>query len=135
MLATKAIGNYIDYVDQALGRLERGDTATPTKAELFLPLYLVVEQLREDYDYLQCEGMDLDDDITGQRISIDTAEDIYEMIVEYLLQLEGGVAGGKRKKSKIPSVDEFNFKKLASSFKGIVGTKVASKWKRNRAEL
>ena len=135
VLATKAIGNYIDYVDQALGRLERGDTATPTKAELFLPLYLVVEQLREDYDYLQCEGMDLDDDITGQRISIDTAEDIYEMIVEYLLQLEGGVAGGKRKKSKIPSVDEFNFKKLASSFKGIVGTKVASKWKRNRAEL
>eukprot|EP00563_Minutocellus_polymorphus_P001911 CAMPEP_0181034774 /NCGR_PEP_ID=MMETSP1070-20121207/7983_1 /TAXON_ID=265543 /ORGANISM="Minutocellus polymorphus, Strain NH13" /LENGTH=416 /DNA_ID=CAMNT_0023112317 /DNA_START=119 /DNA_END=1369 /DNA_ORIENTATION=- len=134
MLATNAIGNYIDYVDQTLDRFDRGGAATPTQAELFLPLYLVVEQLREDFDYL-CEGMDLDDETSGQLVSADTAEDMYGMIVEYLLQLEGGLGGGKRKKSKIPSVDEFNFKKLASSFKGIVGTKVASKWRRNRAEL
>ena len=57
ILAINAIENYINYTDQALGRLDRGDEATPTKAELFLPLYLVVEQIREDYDFL-CERTD-----------------------------------------------------------------------------
>ena len=58
-------------------------------------------------------------------------------LLEYLLQQadEGRGGAGKRKKSKIPAADEYNFKKLAASFKGIVGTKVANKWRRNRAEL
>jgi tRNA-dihydrouridine synthase len=129
-----AIESYINYIEQALDRLDRGDAATPTQAELFLPLYLVVEQLREDYDS-HCESMDLDGEISGQLLSMESIEDIYGTIVAYLLQVEGGRRGGRGKKSKIPAADEHNFKKLAASFKGIVGTKVASKWRRNRAEL
>ena len=137
MLTANAIQNYINYVDQALGRLGRGDLATPTHAELFLPLYLVVEQLREDYDTL-CERMNLDiGELEGHFMVMETIEEIYGIIVEYLKQQAEHDRGGagKRKKSKIPAADEHNFKKLAASFKGIVGTKVANKWRRNRAEL
>ena len=70
-------------------------------------------------------------------MSMETMEEMYEIIVEYLLQQAQETQGGagKRKKSKIPAAHEYNFKKLAASFKGIVGTKVANKWRRNRAEL
>ena len=137
ILATNAVESYMNYLDQALGRLGQGDEATPTKAELFLPLYLVVEQIREDYDF-SCERIDLDNgELDEHFMTIETIEEIYEIIVEHLLQQAGDGRGGagKRKKSKIPAADEYNFKKLAGSFKGIVGTKVANKWRRNRAEL
>ena len=137
ILAINAIENYINYIDQALGRLDRGDEATPTKAELFLPLYLVVEQIREDYDIL-CERTALNNgELDEHFMTMETIEEIYEIIVEYLLQQADEARGGagKRKKSKIPAAREYNFKKLAASFKGIVGTKVANKWRRNRAEL
>ena len=137
ILAINAIADYINYIDQALGRLDRGDEATPTKAELFLPLYLVVEQIREDYDFL-CERTALDNgELDEHFMSMESIEEIYEIVVEYLLQQADEARGGagKRKKSKIPAVHEYNFKKLAASFKGIVGTKVANKWRRNRAEL
>jgi len=41
--------------------------------------------------------------------------------------------GGKKSKKALPHAT--SFKKLSTSFKSLVGTKVVNKWKRNRAEL
>lgn len=139
---TLAVQRYIEYVERAFASKA---VACPTTSELLLPLYLVVEQLREDYDvYFDSDegnndgGIGYDEDRSvAALISAEDMEMIYETVVDALGWMEdgSGSGGGKRKKSKIPSRDAYNFKKLAASFKKIVGTKVANKWKRNRAEL
>jgi len=100
-----------DYIDYALANQSRF-----TLSEICLPLFLVVEQLREEYDQ----------DEEGDLLSWEDMENLYDSIQGGLKELGG---------SKVKTSSSINFKKLASSFKPLVGTKVANKWKRNRAEL
>jgi len=110
--AQTAIDGYIDFA------LENQSSSQFTMAELCLPLYLIVEQLKEDYDQ----------EDEGELLSWEDMENLYDTIQEGLIHL----SNGKVKTSKNSSI---NFKKLANSFKSVVGTKVVNKWKRNRAEL
>ena len=103
-----AIERYIDYALKNQNRFTMG--------ELCLPLYLVVSQLQEDYQKDE-EGL----------LSWREIETLYETI-------EDGLAihlSNERAKRS----DSINFKKLAASFGSLVGKKIMSKWKRNRAEL
>jgi hypothetical protein len=85
-------------------------------ADLCLPLYLVVSQLQEDYDTYE-EGL-----LSWQEIEV-----LYDALEDGLVSIS---SDGKVKRSNL-----VNFKKLAASFKPLVGTKVVNKWKRNRAEF
>ena len=60
-------------------------------------------------------------------------ESLYDVLQDGVAQIEEVSNSGTKKKKK--QGDSINFKRLSSSFKSLVGTKVANKWKRNRAEL
>ena len=103
-------------------------TLSSSLNDLCLPLYMVVEQIREAYD---------DDDVeesvlTDRWLSYEDIEMIYDEICATVVHLQE--LRGSKKTSKF-SAQSIEFGKLVSSFKGLVGTKVANKWKRNRAEL
>ena len=126
----------------------------PTIAELCLPLFLIVEQLRDDYDYEydddDDEGNNIDDEFdpiflptTKQRqekpmLTYDEIESLYEVLVDGLDQIIEELSpknNNSNKKMKKKDNNDINFKRLSSMFKSLVGTKVVNKWKRNRAEL
>ena len=132
----------------------------PTIAELCLPLFLIVEQLRDDYDYEYDDDDDDDDDddegnniddefdpiflpTTKQRqekpmLTYDEIESLYEVLVDGLDQIIEELSpknNNSNKKMKKKDNNDINFKRLSSTFKSLVGTKVVNKWKRNRAEL
>jgi len=98
------------YIDYALA-----NTSKFPMSELCLPLYLIVEQLREDYEKEE-----------ETLLSWEEMESIYDIIQEGLTQLGS---------DKVKTSNSINFKKLATSFKSLVGKKVVNKWKRNRSEL
>jgi tRNA-dihydrouridine synthase A len=85
-----------------------------TLGELCMPLYLVLEQLQED--------------------DAEVGSDVHGILLETLQWLESEGTSGKSKKSKLAD-DNTSYKKMSASLKGLVGTKVFNKWKRNRAEL
>lgn len=122
-----------DYVDDAilLASSASPRTHTPTIAELCLPLFLVTEQLRDDYDYEEDDGTQ-EDSVERPILSYEDIESLYDVIQDGVTQLEEFSNRGKKKKKQ---GGDMNFKRLSSSFKSLVGTKVANKWKRNRAEL
>lgn len=101
----KGIERYIDY---ALANVPNFPIS-----ELCLPFYLIVEQLREDYDQKE-----------ETLLSWEDMESMHDIIQDGLIQLGS---------DKVNT--SFNFKKLATSFKSLVGKKVVNKWKRNRSEL
>lgn len=104
-----ALSNYLSYA------LARRDKQQFTLAELCLPLYLVSEQLREDYEENE-----------PVQLSWEDIELLHDLLQEGLVELSNG---------KVKPNASINFKKLTSSFKPVVGTKVVNKWRRNRAEL
>lgn len=111
------------YVQQILSEY---DTSTTLLHEICLPLYLVTEQLAHDYE---SRWVDNDDD-HDVCLTKSVIEDLYGIVSNALLELHQRV--GKKPK---PFSDRMHFKKLSNAFKGLVGTKVVNKWKRNRAEL
>ena len=126
------------YVDDAIkiGSSSSFLRHKPTVTELCLPLFLIVEQLRDDYNYGEDES-DNDDPVTlieSHLLTYDEMESLYDVLQEGVAQIEDLFGKGKKKKKNI-SNGSVNFKRLSSSFKSLVGTKVANKWKRNRAEL
>ena len=130
-----AIKEYIDYAVRFASLPSQKQRFTT--ADLCLPLFLVVEQLRDDYDYEYDEGHDsnlLSDsaiEIEQPLLNFEEIESVYDILQDGVLQMES-FSNSKKKKS---NSDDINFKRLSTSFKGLVGTKVANKWKRNRAEL
>ena len=98
------------YIDYALANVSNFPMS-----ELCLPLYLIVEQLREDYEKEE-----------ETLLSWEEMESIYDIIQVGLTQLGS---------NKVNTSNSINFKKLATSFKSLVGKKVVNKWKRNRSEL
>ena len=122
----KALKRYLDF------SVTIQSTKQPpyTIAELCLPLFLVVEQLRDDYNYEE------EEDVTYKPLlSYAEIEDLYDIVVEGVASLEDLCKKGKAKKKTKIDQNEINFKRLSSSFKSLVGTKVVNKWKRNRSEL
>ena len=101
------------YIEYALANRSKF-----TLVDLCLPLFLVVEQLRDDYDE--------EDRVDGQLLSWDDMENLHDAIRDGLNELG---------RDDIAIYDSVNFKRLASSFKKLAGTKVVNKWKRNRSEL
>ncbi len=91
-----------------------------TLADLCLPLFLMVEQLRDDYDEEKERVAD------GRLISLDDMESLHDAIGDGLKELS---------RDDVVTSDLVNFKRLSSSFKKLAGTKVVNKWKRNRSEL
>mmetsp|Transcript_18302 Transcript_18302/g.23570 ORF Transcript_18302/g.23570 Transcript_18302/m.23570 type:complete len:415 (+) Transcript_18302:86-1330(+) len=107
----QAIQDYANYIEGKLG------TDCVPLLELSLPLYLAIEQLREEEEALE-QGL-------ASVYDYEELDELYDHCSNAITSL--GVTT-KRSSST-------NFKKLASGFKTIVGKKVHGKWKRNRAEL
>lgn len=124
-----SIESYGMYVKQCVQQIIAGQAAQqPALHELCLPLFLASEQLREDYN------RDEQDEDTDVRIlfSYEEIELVYDTICEIMVWLQDALGGRARKEFSRHSME---FKKLSTSFKGMVGTKVVNKWKRNRLEL
>ena len=121
------------YVDDAV---EIGSSSSlkygPTLADLCLPLFLIVEQLKDDYEYYEADDNIEFDSIERPLLTYDEIESLYDVLQDGVAQIDGLSNSGKKQKKKS---NDINFKRLSSSFKSLVGTKVANKWKRNRAEL
>jgi len=149
--AKKAIEEYTNYALE-MARLIK-DRKSFTIAELCLPLYLIAEQLRDDYN---CESGDenaaiddggdaieakVDEDDEKPLLKYESVESIYDTMQNSVKQIEacakgsGGKNSKKKSRARINESSSPNFRRLTSSFKSIVGTKVANKWKRNRSEL
>lgn len=105
-----------DYLDDCVRR-KMSKSSLVTTADLCLPLFLIAEQLREDYDHADDDKLLL--------LSYEEMESLHDILQQGILQLDDGRKG----KSNV------NFKRLSTSFKSLVGTKVVNKWKRNRTEL
>jgi hypothetical protein len=101
---------------------------------------MITEQLREDYASSSDELATTTTTTTTTTspettwLADEDMESIYDVIcktVEWLQETRG--SSSKTKKFSKRAVE---FNKLASAFfKGLVGTKVANKWKRSHAEL
>jgi tRNA-dihydrouridine synthase len=115
---TEALERYMQYVERHLGQKSH------TLAELCLPLFLVIEHLRDIFD----EGCDNDN--VGSLIGSEVK--LYDAMKDNIYHLSALIPG-QRKTKTLP--DEINWKRLSASLKGFVGTKVYSKWKRNRSEI
>ena len=134
LLIQNAIEQYLDdAIRIASGSSSR--THKPTLADLCLPLFLITEQLKDDYDYEEDETQEDGSLLLVERpiLTYDDIESLYDVLQEGVAQIEEVSNSGKKKKKK--QGDSINFKRLSTSFKSLVGTKVANKWKRNRAEL
>ena len=128
-----AIEKYLDDAIRTAGSTS-SRTHVPTIAELCLPLFLITEQLRDDYDFEEDDKRDgfiLEEE--RPMLTYDDIESLYDVVQDAVVQLEELSNRGKKKKKKHGG--DMNFKRLSSSFKSLVGNKVANKWKRNRAEL
>lgn len=136
-LAKGGLTEYADYAIQCLEASCRGkDARFPTVPDLILPLFLTSEQLREDFEALNDENYDSNIGLvntcrTDLWLPAEDIEDMYDCICETLTALEA-LMGKKPTKFSASSIE---FNKVSSSMKSLVGTKVANKWKRNRAEL
>lgn len=123
--ATNAVKKYTSFVRHCMEQSNKSKQAhVPALQELVLPIFMVSEQLREDY-----ERSDYDD--TQDRLDVTELESIYDTITEAVQWMEG-FQGSKRTEFS-PATLQFN--RLSSSFKSLVGNKVVNKWKRNRSEL
>lgn len=129
-IAKEAIEDYFDFcIIQSTSAPTT--LATPPTSDLCLPLFLVVEQLREDFH--DDDHKNEDQSATPAMLSFEQMESLYDLLQEGVSELNDCIKGGGNQKKKGSS--SVNFKRLSTSFKSLVGTKVANKWKRNRAEL
>ena len=164
------------YVDDAIATTRNSSSRTcttsnyqPTLAEICLPLFLITEQLQDDYKYYQQHYYNDDEneeegtsDISNNKVEnidslildYESIELLYDVLFDAVKKIEelanNANSGGKKKKNNniknrrsgsSNSNDDgrgssvVNFNRVSSSIKSLVGTKVANKWKRNRAEL
>jgi tRNA-dihydrouridine synthase len=120
-----ALEDYIDYALTMATLPSHKQRFTP--ADLCLPLYLAVEQLKDDWDYDEGDNPSEDPPL----LSYDEIESLYDVIQDGITQLQDFSNKGNKKVKSSSNV----YKQLSSSFKSLAGTKVVNKWKRNRAEL
>jgi hypothetical protein len=121
------IDNYSAYVE----RMMNSKNSQPL-SDLCLPLYLVSEQLQEDYALIESDNFDHTTVRKKDLLQECEFDQLYDSI-KNAIELIALANGGSKHKKPFPQYT--NFKRLSASFKGIVGTKIANKWKRNRSEL
>ena len=123
----KAIDEYIEFAIQSILSGQNQISV----ADLCLPLYLVSEQLKEDYSYEHDS-----EDVSSIKpiLSIDEIEEASNVLSRGVKEISS-LSNGKRETHYYDSNDVVNFRKLSKSLKSIVGSKVVNKWSRNRAEL
>ena len=143
-IAKEALEDYLDYCIESASHFKTTNVSRPT-ADLCLPLFLVIEQLRDAYDGSDDDNCDgLNTIHNGHQVSCaaksppllsyEEIESLYDLLQDGVAELNNCIGkDGKNKQNKENS--SVNFKRLSASFKSLVGTKVANKWKRNRAEL
>jgi tRNA-dihydrouridine synthase len=133
-LIQNVLEQYIDDAIRIASRPSSSQTHKPTTAELCLPLFLITEQLKDDYDF---EEDAMEDGSFAERplLSYDDIESLYDVLRDGITEIAECSNAGKEKKKKQGGSGGMNFNRLSSSLKSLVGTKVANKWKRNRAEL
>lgn len=117
-----AIASYSKFVIESVQ--STSSEVHPSLADLCLPLFILSEQIREDYE--GSEG-----NPSSVWMSYETMEIIYDATCILVAELEDVC----RVKSSKFSSHAIEFNKLSSSIKALVGKKVVNKWKRNRAEL
>jgi len=121
---------YMQFVVKSL------DRQVHSLHELCLPLYLMIEELREEfdddpnYDESVCSNQHLKE--AALEAIMPCEEECYGIMKDALEQLSDVLPSSK--KAKVLPVD-VNWKKLSTFLKNLVGTKVYNKWKRNRSEL
>lgn len=120
-----ALENYIDYA-LTMAKLPSQTQRRFTTSELCLPLYLTVEQLKDDWDYYEEDNQSA----YHPSLSYDDIEFLLDVVRRGVVELEECSNKGNKKVQKSNA-----YKHLSSSFKSLAGKKVVSKWKRNRAEL
>ena len=98
-----------------------------TTADLCLPLYLVAEQLKDDWEYYEEDNPSQD----APLLSYDEIESLYDVIRDGIIHLQDCYNKGGKKAKNSNNV----YKQISTSIKCLAGTKVVNKWKRNRAEL
>ena len=121
------IDNYSAYVERML----HSKNSLPL-SELCLPLYLVSEQLREDYALVENDNFN-DSTVRKEDLLQEREFDKLYHSIKDAIELIALANSGSKPKKTLPQYA--NFKKLSASFKGLVGTKITNKWKRNRSEL
>ena len=128
--ANKKLSTCIDDYRGDIDRILHTKDTIPL-SELCLPLYLVSEQLREDLALFESN----DDDATERRGVFLTEHEFDELYSSIKDVVEMIASIGNRRLKKMALPEHTNFKKLSASFKDLIGTKVANKWKRNRSEM
>ena len=120
-----AIENYIDHT-LSMATLPSHQQRFTT-ADLCLPLYLVTEQLKDDWDYDEEDNPSLN----APLLSYEEIDVLYDKIRDGMIHLQDCCnKGGKKAKNSNNA-----YKQISTSIKSLAGTKVVNKWKRNRAEL
>ena len=127
--AVKAVESYTNFVRYCFSNSKSKQSHLPSLQDLVLPMFMVSEQLREDYE--RVDDSHDDDCCNDARLEVTDMEDVYDILTETIKWMET-CRGTKQTKF---SADSIQFNKLNSSFKSLVCTKVANKWKRNRSEL
>ena len=124
-----AIDKYMHFVTNSLNQ------KIHTLPEVCLPLYLVIEELREISDNCAetednaCHRMEE----TGLDAILPSEEDCYSTMRDALERLIDAFPSKNQKVKELPT--DIDWKKISSNLKTLVGTKVYNKWKRNRNEL
>ena len=122
-----------EYIEFALDEL-----SIPTKQreittdELCLPLYLVFEQLKEDFHF-----EDEEDDVDGTCKPLMTHDEIdsaLDVLSTGIVDIQSCVKASS-KNHRAGATTDLSFNQMSKYFKSIVGKKVINKWSRNRAEL
>eukprot|EP00429_Kryptoperidinium_foliaceum_P006593 CAMPEP_0176012992 /NCGR_PEP_ID=MMETSP0120_2-20121206/6079_1 /TAXON_ID=160619 /ORGANISM="Kryptoperidinium foliaceum, Strain CCMP 1326" /LENGTH=372 /DNA_ID=CAMNT_0017345891 /DNA_START=409 /DNA_END=1527 /DNA_ORIENTATION=+ len=121
-IALEAIKNYASFL---LATTHGRADSTLSFDEMCLPLFLVAEQVRVDYESDEIEESQLG------WLDGETLEEIFDSIAETIQRLEEM----RKSKSTSFSSSSLEFNRLAKSFETLVGKKIVNKWKRNRSEL
>ena len=123
------VNRYMLFVEDSLAR------KIHSLSELCLPLYLVIEELRTDFDddgdEEEPDGILHENELYD--IIIASEEECYGVLKDALERLSDSLPAKARKAKALP--EDIHWKKLSTYLKGLVGTKVYNKWKRNRNEL
>ncbi len=100
-----------------------------TTDELCLPLYLVFEQLKEDFNYEE----DGDVGACQPLLSHDEIDNALDVLSSGIVDIQSCVRGSSKNRSG--GAADLSFNQMTKCFQSVVGKKVINKWRRNRAEL
>lgn len=126
-----------EYIDFTLDELSIPTNQREiTTDELCLPLYLIFEQLKEDFHF---EDDDDSNDstccINKPLMTHDEIDNALDVLSTGIVDIQSCVKASSKKNHRAGAATDLSFNQMSKCFKSIVGKKVINKWSRNRAEL